>query len=154
MPRTFDFDRDLKEFYNLMPAQRDAIVRRVAREAKAARAQAMREVFRAVGRRIGALAWASAAAWNRYQRRRGERIAAARLYEMDDYMLKDIGIHRGEIEFAVSGREDPTRLPRSGKRKRDPLAVLRPQPGRPDKPQVRRPAQAGLPLVLRNSCAG
>jgi uncharacterized protein YjiS (DUF1127 family) len=154
MPRTFDFDRDLQDFHELTPAQRDVIVRQVTREAKAARAQAMREVFQAVGRRIRALAWASAAPWNRYQRRRGERIAAAQLYEMDDYMLKDIGIRRGEIEFAVSGREDPTRLPRSGKRKRDPLAALRLQPGPQDRPQVGRPAQAGLPLVLRNSCAG
>ena len=152
MPRTFDFDRHLREFHKLTPAQRDIVVRRVIREAKAARAQALRDAFRAVVRRIGAFAVAFGALWRRYQRRRGERIAAARLYAMDDHMLKDIGIRRGEIEFAVSGREDPTRLPRHGKR--DPLAALRPRPGPQARPQIRRPAQADLPLVLRNSCAG
>jgi hypothetical protein len=48
---------------------------------------------------------------------------------MDDRALRDIGLRRGEIAFAVSGAPDPTRRPRAGSRARDPLETLRPKPG-------------------------
>jgi hypothetical protein len=48
---------------------------------------------------------------------------------MDDRALRDIGLRRGEIEFAVSGALDPTRRPRPGSRTRDCVEVWRPKPG-------------------------
>ena len=35
------------------------------------------------------------------------RAAAARLHALDDRMLKDIGLYRGDIETAVRGSEQP-----------------------------------------------
>jgi uncharacterized protein YjiS (DUF1127 family) len=156
MPQKFDIDRYLREFHTLTPAQRNAAVRVVMREAKQVRAQAFRDLFRGFGRwSWSAMVWGSggvrrlgAAAWRRYSERRRRRLAAARLYAMDDRMLKDIGLRRGEIDFVVSGAQDPTRIPRSPNVARDPLAAFRPKPG---KQPVQR---AEAPLVLRNSCAG
>jgi uncharacterized protein YjiS (DUF1127 family) len=47
--------------------------------------------------------------WRRYHRRRSNRRAAAWLHTMDDRMLKDIGLSRGEIDFVLRRLDDPTR---------------------------------------------
>ena len=39
--------------------------------------------------------------WDDYTRRRGQSLAAAHLRSLSDVQLQDIGLHRGEIEFAV-----------------------------------------------------
>jgi uncharacterized protein YjiS (DUF1127 family) len=52
------------------------------------------------------------ALWRRYHRWRSDRIAATWLHAMDDRMLKDIGLCRGEIDFVLRGVKDPTRVPR------------------------------------------
>jgi uncharacterized protein YjiS (DUF1127 family) len=166
MPHKFDFDRYLRDFHSLTPGQRDAVVRRVVREAKAERAAVMRDFFRLLGSRTWAagvrgyrsLRPAGAAAlgligagWRRYQRRRRRRIAAARLHAMDDRMLKDIGLRRGEIDFVLSGIEDPTRLPRPPIRlaARPKLSVIASAGG--SRPRAQR---ADALVSLRKACAG
>ena len=85
--------------------------RRVAREAHAARAQSLRTSLRAllgVLRRPGVPAGLVAAAarewWTAYgtwvERRRAVRALGA----LDDRSLKDMGMHRSEIESAVLGQ--------------------------------------------------
>ena len=44
-----------------------------------------------------------------YQRRRAERLAIARLEAMSDRQLKDIGVARSQIEFAVRGQVERDR---------------------------------------------
>jgi hypothetical protein len=163
MPRRINLDSYLQNYEALTPRQRDMVVQLVIRQAKADRAAANRALLRAARRRSWALTqqgWRLLrrlgvplrslfdAGWHRHLTRRHRREAAARLYEMDDRMLKDIGLRRSEIEFALSGVEDPTRIPRRASRRSDPLEVLRPKP-------VKNPLQrAATPLLLRNSCAG
>ncbi|HWE21138.1 MAG TPA: DUF1127 domain-containing protein [Hyphomicrobiaceae bacterium] len=48
--------------------------------------------------------------WAAYERRRVERLAIARLEEMSDRQLKDIGIARSQIEFAVRGEPHRDRV--------------------------------------------
>jgi uncharacterized protein YjiS (DUF1127 family) len=79
-----------------------------------------------LGRTVSA---AATAAWRRHRDRRARRLAAAQLYAMDDRALRDIGLRRGEIEFAVSGALDPTRRPRAGNRVRGCVEALRPKQG-------------------------
>lgn len=167
MPRRFDVDRYLRDYHTLTPSQREAVIRLVVRDAKEERAETLRRAgrvlavwsWRGAGRGLngirqigGAARRLTLAGWRRYQLRRRRRLAAIRLHGMDDRMLKDIGLNRGDIDYVVSGTVDPTRIartPRAQQRRgRDPLAALRPKPGK-------QPAQrADLPLVLRNSCAG
>jgi uncharacterized protein YjiS (DUF1127 family) len=40
------------------------------------------------------------------------RKAVAQVMELDERMLADIGLSRSEINSVVSGRNDPTRIPR------------------------------------------
>jgi len=164
MPRKFDFDRYLREYHTLTPGERDAVVRRVIREAKADRADAMRELLHAFRNRswkavargldrmrpIGAAARRLVtAAWRRYQQRRRLRTTAAQLYAMDDRELKDIGLRRGDIEFVLSGINDPTRRPRTARPVRDPLAGID-----YSSPSLEPVQRVGGPLLLRNECAG
>jgi uncharacterized protein YjiS (DUF1127 family) len=163
MPHTFDFDRYLREFPMATPMQRDAMIRAAICSAKAARGEAIRQALVTLGRwfRAGAV-WSFnairptgvaagrllASGWRRYQDRRRRRLAAMRLHAMDDRMLKDIGLRRGEIDFVLSGVEDPTRIPRPAPASRDRIATLRPRPHGID-------AQRADALVLaRNACAG
>jgi uncharacterized protein YjiS (DUF1127 family) len=88
--------------------------RRVAREAHAARAQSLRTSLRAllgVLRRPGVPAGLVAAAarewWTAYGTWLERRRAVRALGALDDRSLKDMGLHRSEIEAAVLGRAPP-----------------------------------------------
>jgi uncharacterized protein YjiS (DUF1127 family) len=48
--------------------------------------------------------------WAAYRRRRAEQVAIARLNAMSDRQLRDIGISRSQIEFAVKGDLDRDRI--------------------------------------------
>lgn len=47
--------------------------------------------------------------WEAYTRRRGYRMAATHLRSLSESQLKDIGLSRGEIEFAVRHGRKPAR---------------------------------------------
>jgi uncharacterized protein YjiS (DUF1127 family) len=78
-------DAMLRNYRDLTPAEQSEFQRRVLARAKVKRAEAIRGVVRAV------------VLWFR------RRAAVARLQRLDDRMLKDIGITRGEIDQAVRG---------------------------------------------------
>jgi uncharacterized protein YjiS (DUF1127 family) len=82
-----EFNRMLHEYRTLTPEQQNLLVRSVIRRAKVYRARAIRELFR------------SLVDWFR------RRAAIARLQRLDDRMLKDIGLYRGDIEAAVRGAD-------------------------------------------------
>jgi uncharacterized protein YjiS (DUF1127 family) len=162
MWRQVDFDRTLRDFHTLSIAQQHAFVHQAIRAAQAERAAAIGRYLRAFARwswrtmnHIGvAVSRLMISGWRRYQRGRQRRQAAERLRGLDDRMLKDIGLNRGDIDFVLSGADDPTRLPRPASRGRNPLwtvQTLRPVP----RLRARPPAQrAERPLVARKACAG
>jgi uncharacterized protein YjiS (DUF1127 family) len=82
-----ELDMQLRCYRMLTPMQRADVNRRVIERARACRAEAIKNLFRRH------LAW--------FRR----RAAAARLRALDDRMLKDIGLNRGDIEQAVRGPE-------------------------------------------------
>jgi uncharacterized protein YjiS (DUF1127 family) len=92
----------------LTPEQWAELSHRVAREAHAARAQSLRTSLRALFgflRRPGVPARLVAAAarewWTAYGTWRERRRAVRALGALDDRSLKDMGLHRSEIESAV-----------------------------------------------------
>jgi len=101
----------------LTPEQWDVLKRRATRDAQAVRTQALRNLFgvaplalrkaRTLGLALGAAAgrW-----WTRYVRWRERRAAVRELAALDDRTLKDLGIHRSEIETVISGWELRPRL--------------------------------------------
>jgi len=95
----------------LTPEQWAELSHRVAREAHVARAQSLRTSLRALFgflRRPGVPARLVAAAargwWTAYGTWRERRRAVRALGALDDRSLKDMGLHRSEIESAVSGQ--------------------------------------------------
>jgi|SRR5262245_2004194 len=82
-----ELDLLLRGYRMLTPEQRADLNRRLIERAHAYRAAAIKDLFH---RLFG---------WIR------RRAAAAQLRALDDRMLKDIGLTRGEIEQAVHGRE-------------------------------------------------
>lgn len=55
-----------------------------------------------VGAKVGALA---SRLWEAYSQSCARRVARCELQSLDDRMLKDIGISRGEIEYVVRGHQ-------------------------------------------------
>jgi uncharacterized protein YjiS (DUF1127 family) len=84
-----ELDMQLRCYRMLTPVQRADVNRRVIARARAYRAAAIKDLF---SRLFG---------WIR------RRAAVARLHALDDRMLKDIGLYRGDIETAVRGTERP-----------------------------------------------
>jgi uncharacterized protein YjiS (DUF1127 family) len=73
----------IRNYWRLTPAERDLLRQRVEAQAKILRAEMLRSLFRQF------LFW------------RRRRSAVAQLSALDERMLKDIGLHRSEIESAV-----------------------------------------------------
>jgi uncharacterized protein YjiS (DUF1127 family) len=102
-----ELDRMVRNYHSLSPEQQDVMIRRVIRRARVQRAETIRNLFR------------SLIDWFR------RRAAVTRLQRMDDRMLKDIGLYRGEIEAAVRGEHRP----------RQPLPASSPAKAGPQGPQ-------------------
>jgi len=141
----YDLETRRQAFEALTPAEQSALVQSKIREAHAMRALAIRGALRAVWRATARITWrfgrtaatALAAALEGYWDRHRRRLAAAQLHAMDDRMLQDIGLRRSEIDFVVSGVDDPTRRPRRAdlaRRRKDPVSR------RPSPPPLRRAA--------------
>jgi uncharacterized protein YjiS (DUF1127 family) len=96
----------------LTPEQWDLVRRTTARRAHEERARALRGVLVAIlmTARAGVAATAAAARrrWRAYSSWRERRAAIKELGGLDDRMLKDMGLHRSEIETVVGF--DPSRL--------------------------------------------
>src|SRR5262245_32312306 len=97
----------------LTPEQWDLLTRNAVRRAHEERVRMLRGVFVAVGaalrRAVMAVAVAASGHWRAYTGWLARRAAIKELGGLDDRVLKDIGLHRSEIESAVYG-PDPTRL--------------------------------------------
>ncbi len=84
--------------------ERVLFLRQAVERAKAMRAESIRGLF---GRMLAWFPLGRLLGWLR------RRIAVSRLQQLDDRMLKDIGLHRSEIEAAVAGaRPEPRPLDR------------------------------------------
>ena len=84
-----ELDMQLRCYRMLTPMQRAEVKRRVIARAHACRAEAIKGMFRQM------LGWIA------------RRAAMAQLHALDDRMLKDIGINRGDIENAARGVDLP-----------------------------------------------
>jgi uncharacterized protein YjiS (DUF1127 family) len=58
----------------------------------------------AAATRRGTLSELLRGAWRAHCRRRRQRVAELRLRRLDEHLLRDIGIDRGDISDAVRGR--------------------------------------------------
>jgi uncharacterized protein YjiS (DUF1127 family) len=133
LPETDSAQTDVEvtwgDYLALSPTQQRQVTQRVIREAHVARAKEVRAalgaVWRGAARAVGVAADGVVTAWHWYHERRERRITAARLYAMDDRMLHDIGLRRGEIDFLVAGKEDPTRRPRAAAKPRAGAPTIR-----------------------------
>jgi len=147
----------------LSPERQRAVLQTVIRQAHVDRAEEIAAFSRAVRRGavrafargssavlalVRAGASAAAGIWRRHQDRRGRRAAAAQLYAMDDRALQDIGVRRGEIEFAVSGVVDSTRRPRTVRRR---VSFASTDYASPRLQPAQRPDEF---ILARNGCAG
>jgi uncharacterized protein YjiS (DUF1127 family) len=96
-------------YRQLTPEQWDALKRRATHDAQVVRTQALRDLFGVVPLALRTLGRALAAAaghwWTRYLRWRERRAAVSELAALDDRTLKDLGLHRSEIETVISGHE-------------------------------------------------
>jgi uncharacterized protein YjiS (DUF1127 family) len=103
----------------LTPEQWAELSHRVAREAHAARAQCLRTSLRALfgvlrrpGVPTGLVAAAAREWWTAYGTWLERRRAVRALGALDDRSLKDMGLHRSEIEAAVLGQSSAPPPPR------------------------------------------
>ena len=116
MPGHDEFDFERLDYRRLSADQWDALRRHVARRAERERALALRALFRSLGsalvrvaRALQSAAAAAAAWWRDYLEERRRRQAMAELNGFGDRELKDIGVRRSEIYWAVHhGRVDPS----------------------------------------------
>jgi uncharacterized protein YjiS (DUF1127 family) len=115
--------RESEDFYflrfehrPLTPEQWDQLKRGVIRRAQADRARALRDLLAGVptlllvvargGRAMGRMLGRSAGKWSSaYATWRERRCAVKELSLLNDRALKDIGLHRSEIESVVYGRD-------------------------------------------------
>jgi uncharacterized protein YjiS (DUF1127 family) len=108
--RNFDFtDLDRR---SLTPQQREILVQRIMREARAERAKEIRTALRAALAWLGKLTLAAGHAFTRLGRAYADRRRCARqmaeLEALGDRELKDMGVRRSEIYWVVHhGREVP-----------------------------------------------
>ena len=107
----------------LTPEQWAELSHRVAREAHAARAQSLRTSLRALfgvlrrpGVPTGLVAAAAREWWTAYGTWLERRRAVRALGALDDRSLKDMGMHRSEIESAVLGQSSAPPPPRGWRR--------------------------------------
>ena len=107
---------DFIDYKGLTPDEWDRARQRILSRAQAARASALRELggallhpWQAAFASVAAIAAAALAtgrkAWGAYARWRERRVAVQELHALDDRTLRDIGISRSEIEWAVSSQE-------------------------------------------------
>jgi uncharacterized protein YjiS (DUF1127 family) len=93
----------------LTPEQWDRVKRSAVCGARKHRAQMLRYLFVAIltsPRRVAMLVAAAAGrSWRAYIRWRERRLAIKELGGLDDRVLKDIGLHRSEIESVVYGSD-------------------------------------------------
>jgi uncharacterized protein YjiS (DUF1127 family) len=121
----------------LTPEQMDRLQREAARNAKQARARAVRSQLGALVRTLRSAASAGSdrlrSWWTAYEAWRTRRAAVTELAGLDDRTLKDLGLHRSEIESVVYGRSS------AGATEERVAAVLF------HKPYARRGAQKAAP---------
>jgi uncharacterized protein YjiS (DUF1127 family) len=124
--RTFDFT--FIDDQSLSPQQREALVQRVIREARADRARAIQGAVRSLPawlwKAVSATGSAIARLGRAFADRRRHGRQMAELQALSDYELKDIGMRRSEIYWVVhNGRDIPAvRVPEQRAR------IVRPDP--------------------------
>jgi uncharacterized protein YjiS (DUF1127 family) len=93
----------------LTPEQWDRVKRSAVCGAREHRAQMLRNMFVAIltsPRRVAKLVGAAVGqSWRAYMRWRERRLAIKELGGLDDRVLKDMGLHRSEIESVVYGSD-------------------------------------------------
>jgi uncharacterized protein YjiS (DUF1127 family) len=126
MERAMCSDGDF-DYRSLTPEQWVELKRCIMREAHAARAQSLRALYQPVlGRlRSAGIGWrylSSTAGkwWAAYDAWLERKRAVRALSDLDDRSLKDMGLHRSEIESVVFGRRPPALMPASA-----PQATMR-----------------------------
>jgi uncharacterized protein YjiS (DUF1127 family) len=108
--------RESDEFYflrfehrPLTPEQWAYLKQHVSRSAQRDRAQAVRTMFENIGASLQAIAGAARDLvgkwWSGYASWRERRAAVRELASLDDRTLKDLGLHRSEIESVIYGRD-------------------------------------------------
>jgi uncharacterized protein YjiS (DUF1127 family) len=89
----------------LTPAQWNLIEQDAIRRARRERVRTLRRLFGSIARALqavaGTLLGKGAEWWSRYARWRQFRAAVRELSRLDDRALKDLGLHRSEIESVV-----------------------------------------------------
>jgi uncharacterized protein YjiS (DUF1127 family) len=118
---------------------------RIARTLCVATLALLRSAAEAGGRIAGALGNRAAAAastqWKAYAAWRKRRAAVQELAALDDRTLRDLGLHRSQIETVVWGREVPPRLGQiTALRQCHPDARSRPRDHRAPAPSVEKNA--------------
>lgn len=114
-------DRDF-DYRKLTPEQWAELKQCIMREAHAARAQSLRALYRPVlgSLRSAGIGWrylSSTAGkwWVAYDAWLERKRAVRALSALDDRSLKDMGLHRSEIESVVFGRSPPALMPASAR---------------------------------------
>lgn len=116
MLRRDEIDFSTIDYRALTPEQWALVKKQVVARAHAERSQALRDSIAAlwaIPRQIGGRALAFVAHWRTAARARRTAAAdIAKLHRLDDRMLADVGIRRGDVSAVVRGgkRKTPARL--------------------------------------------